>query len=256
MSAVPQSKNFTDCKVADLSLADWGRKEINIAETEMPGLMAIREEFAANAAAEGRAHRRLAAHDDPDRRADRNPQGAGRRGALGIVQHLLDPGSRRRRDRRRRHAGVRVQGRDRWTSTGNTLIAFSNGGDEKSGGYANMILDDGGDATLLLHLGARAEKDAALVAKPTNPKKKPLCIAAIRKRLAAQPGWYSKRLAAIKGVTEETTTGVHRLYQMHEGRRARRSRRSTSTIRSPSRSSTTCTAAANPWSTASSAPPT
>ncbi|MEK7361612.1 MAG: adenosylhomocysteinase, partial [Pseudomonadota bacterium] len=80
-------------------------------------------------------------------------------------------------------------------------------------GTPNMILDDGGDATLLLHLGARAEKDAALVAKPANEEETAL-YASIRQRLAAQPGWYSKRLAAIKGVTEETTTGVHRLYQM------------------------------------------
>ncbi len=80
-------------------------------------------------------------------------------------------------------------------------------------GTPNMILDDGGDATLLLHLGARAEKDAALVAKPANEEETAL-YASIKKRLAAQPGWYSKRLAAIKGVTEETTTGVHRLYQM------------------------------------------
>jgi adenosylhomocysteinase len=76
-----------------------------------------------------------------------------------------------------------------------------------------MILDDGGDATLLLHLGARAEKDAALVAKPTNEEETAL-YASIKQRLATQPGWYSKRVAAIKGVTEETTTGVHRLYQM------------------------------------------
>ena len=80
-------------------------------------------------------------------------------------------------------------------------------------GTPNMILDDGGDATLLLHLGARAEKDAALVAKPANEEETAL-YASIKKRLAAQPGWYTKRLAAIKGVTEETTTGVHRLYQM------------------------------------------
>ena len=109
MSAVLKSKQ--DFHVADLSLADWGRKEIAIAETEMPGLMAIREEFAATQPLQGRAHHRLAAHDDPDRRADRDAAGAGRTSALGLVQHLLDPGPRRGRDRRGRHAGVRLQGR-------------------------------------------------------------------------------------------------------------------------------------------------
>ncbi len=83
------------------------------------------------------------------------------------------------------------------------------------GAFSNMILDDGGDATLLLHLGARAEKDASLIAKASSEEEKFL-FAAIKKTLASHPGWYSKRLAAIKGVTEETTTGVHRLYQMHK----------------------------------------
>jgi len=83
------------------------------------------------------------------------------------------------------------------------------------GGYSNMILDDGGDATLLLHLGARAEHDASLIAKPTSEEETEL-FAAIEARLATDPTWYSTRLAAIKGVTEETTTGVHRLYEMHK----------------------------------------
>ena len=87
--------------VKDIGLADWGRKEIDIAETEMPGLMAMREEYGAEAAAEGRAHRRLAAHDHPDRGADRDAAGARRRGALGLVQHLFDAGPCRGGDRRR-----------------------------------------------------------------------------------------------------------------------------------------------------------
>jgi len=81
--------------------------------------------------------------------------------------------------------------------------------------HANMILDDGGDATLLLHLGARAEKDPSLVSKPGS-EEETFLYAAIKARLASHPGWYSARLAAVKGVTEETTTGVHRLYQMHQ----------------------------------------
>ena len=102
-----------DYKVKDISLADWGRKEIAMAEDEMPGLMALREEFGDQQAAEGRAHRRLPAHDHPDRGADRDPAGARRHRALVVVQHLLHPGPCRRRHRRRRHAGVRLEGHER-----------------------------------------------------------------------------------------------------------------------------------------------
>jgi hypothetical protein len=112
MNAVVKNPPAHDYKVRDLALADWGRKEIDIAEAEMPGLMSIRKEVRRRAAAQGRARDRLAAHDDPDRRADRDAEGPRRRRALGLVQHLLDPGPRRRRDRRGRHAGVRLEGRD------------------------------------------------------------------------------------------------------------------------------------------------
>ena len=110
-----------DFKVADLSLAEYGRNEIRLAEHEMPGLMALREEFGAEPAARRRPHRRLAAHDRADRRPDRDPRRARRRRALGLLQHLLHPGPRRRRGRRRhgrhrrrarRHAGLRLEGRD------------------------------------------------------------------------------------------------------------------------------------------------
>ncbi len=101
-----------DYVVADISLADWGRKEIEIAETEMPGLMACREEFGDKQAAEGRAHHRLAAHDHPDGCADRDAEGARRRCPLGFLQHLLDAGPCRRGHRRDRRSGVRRQGRD------------------------------------------------------------------------------------------------------------------------------------------------
>ncbi|MBI2354653.1 MAG: adenosylhomocysteinase, partial [Deltaproteobacteria bacterium] len=85
----------------------------------------------------------------------------------------------------------------------------------QDGGYSNMILDDGGDATLLLHLGTRAEKDISVLDKPGS-EEETILFAAIRAKLAADPAWYSTRIAQVKGVTEETTTGVHRLYQMHE----------------------------------------
>ena len=112
MNAVVKPGTGKDYVIADIKLAEWGRKELNIAETEMPGLMAIREEYAKTPAAQGRAHRRLPAHDDPDRDAHRDAAGARRAGALGLVQHLLDAGSRGRRDCRQGHAGVRREGRD------------------------------------------------------------------------------------------------------------------------------------------------
>ena len=121
------------------------------------------------------------------------------------------------------------------------------------GGTANMILDDGGDATLLVHLGKRAETDPSVL--ETQPTRKRKSCTPRSQRLASKPGWYTRLGENIRGVTEETTTGSHRLYQMaKQGRLC--SRRSTSTTRSPSRSSTTCTAAARAWSTASAARPT
>ncbi len=111
-NAGPTMTKAADYAVADIGLADFGRKEIAIAETEMPGLMATRAEYRRHSTAEGRAHRRLAAHDDPDGGADRDPEGARRRRPLGLLQHLFDPGPRRRGDRRHRHAGLRGQGRE------------------------------------------------------------------------------------------------------------------------------------------------
>ena len=101
-----------DYKVADIGLAAYGRKEIELAEHEMPGLMSTRARVRRRAAAQGRAHHRLAAHDDPDRRADRDARCSRRRGPLGVLQHLLDAGSRRGGDRRGRHPGLRLEGRD------------------------------------------------------------------------------------------------------------------------------------------------
>ena len=111
MNAASETKNFADFKVADLALADWGRKEIAIARDRDARPDGDPRRVRARAAAARRAHRGLAAHDDPDRGADRDAAGARRRGALGVVQHLLDAGPCRRGHRRQRHAGVRVQGR-------------------------------------------------------------------------------------------------------------------------------------------------
>ena len=203
--------NFTDFVVADLSLADWGRREIAIAETEMPGLMAIREEYASaqplkGARITGSLHmtiqtavliETLTALGAEVRWASCNIFSTQDHAAAAIAA-----------------AGVpvfAVKGEslaDYWDYT-HRIFEWSDGG------YSNMILDDGGDATLLLHLGARAEQDASVLSDPTSEEETVL-FAAIEARLASEPGWYSTRLEQIKGVTEETTTGVHRLYQMHE----------------------------------------
>ncbi len=214
MSAVPQPEPKGDFRVADLALADWGRKEMAIAETEMPGLMAIRREYAAK----------------------RPLKGARITGSLHmtiqtavLIETLKALG-----------AEVRWASCNIFSTQDHAAAAIAAGGtavfaykgeslDEywefthrifewPDGGHSNMILDDGGDATLLLHLGARAEKDPAVLNNPGSDEERSL-FAAIKQRLATQPGWYSTRAKSIKGVTEETTTGVHRLYQMHkEGR--------------------------------------
>ena len=157
----------TDFKVADLSLAEFGRKEIQLAEHEMPGLMQTREEFADAQPLKGARIIGLAAHDDPDRRADRDARRARRRGPLGLLQHLLDPGPRggRRRRRSRRHPedphGVPVFAwkgetlEEYWWCTEQALNWPGHGG-------PNMILDDGGDATMLVHKGAEFEKAGAV----------------------------------------------------------------------------------------------
>ncbi|WP_374692013.1 adenosylhomocysteinase [Accumulibacter sp.] len=199
-----------DHVIADLSLASWGRKEIRIAETEMPGLMAIREEFAARqplkgARITGSLHmtiqtavliETLTALGAEVRWASCNIFSTQDHAAAAIAADGI--------------AVFAVKGEslaDYWEYTHRIF-------EWPDGGYSNMILDDGGDATLLLHLGARAESDAAVLEKPAS-EEETILFAAIRARLASDPGWYSRRLAAVRGVTEETTTGVHRLYQMH-----------------------------------------
>ncbi|MBE0613290.1 MAG: adenosylhomocysteinase [Burkholderiales bacterium] len=211
MSAVPQNNSFTDYKVADLSLADWGRKEIRIAETEMPGLMAIREEYAAKqplkgARITGSLHMTIQTAVLIE---TLKALGAQVRWASCNIYSTQDHAA----------AAIAAGGTPVFAFKGESLTEYWDYTHRifewPKGELSNMILDDGGDATLLLHLGARAEKDASVIAKPTSEEE--TCLyAAIKQKLAAQPGWYSKRLAAVKGVTEETTTGVHRLYQMHK----------------------------------------
>jgi len=214
MSAVLKSKQ--DFHVADLALADWGRREIAIAETEMPGLMAIRDEFAATqplrgARITGSLHMTIQTAVLIE---TLQALGAQVRWASCNIFSTQDHAA----------AAIAVKGTPVFAYKGESLEEYWDYTHRvfewPDNAYCNMILDDGGDATLLLHLGARAEKDASLIAKPASEEEKFL-FAAIKARLARDPKWYSTRLAQVKGVTEETTTGVHRLYQMHkEGRLA------------------------------------
>ena len=207
MNAVTDLKQ--DYLVADIGLAGWGRKEIAIAETEMPGLMAIRDEFAAaqplkGARIAGSLHMTIQTAVLIE---TLKALGADVRWASCNIYSTQDHAA----------AAIAASGTPVFAFKGETLKEYWDFThrifDWADGGTPNMILDDGGDATLLLHLGARAEKDASLIAKPTSEEETYL-FAAIKEKLAKDPGWYSRNLAAIRGVTEETTTGVHRLYQM------------------------------------------
>src|SRR5271163_1553685 len=209
-------KATTDYLVKDLGLADWGRKEIRIAETEMPGLMAIRQEFAAEqplrgARISGSLHMTIQTAVLIE---TLNALGASVRWASCNIYSTQDHAA----------AAIAAGGTPVFAIKGETLAEYWDYTHRifewPDGGHSNMILDDGGDATLLLHLGARAEKDASLIARPGSEEEQFL-FAAIKAKLAVEPKWYSTRLAKIKGVTEETTTGVKRLYQMaKEGRLA------------------------------------
>ncbi|MBE9609137.1 adenosylhomocysteinase [Chitinilyticum litopenaei] len=202
---------FKDYHVADISLAAWGRKELNIAETEMPGLMAVREQFGAQQPLKGA---RIAGSLHMTIQTGVLIEALK---ALGADVRWVSCNIFSTQD----HAAAAI------AAAGTPVFAYKGESLEEywdfthrifdfgNGEYANMILDDGGDATLLLHLGARAEKDLSLVANPTNEEETVL-YAAIKAQIAKDPTWYSTRLASIIGVTEETTTGVHRLYQMHE----------------------------------------
>jgi adenosylhomocysteinase len=210
----PAATATSDFKVADLSLADFGRKEIAIAETEMPGLMAIREEFAPTqplrgARISGSLHMTIQTAVLIE---TLQALGASVRWASCNIFSTQDHAA----------AAIAARGTPVFAWKGESLEDYWDYThrifDWPDGGYSNMILDDGGDATLLLHLGARAESDPSVIAKPTSDEERAL-FGAIRARLKADPRWYSTRLRQIRGVTEETTTGVKRLYQMaKEGR--------------------------------------
>jgi adenosylhomocysteinase len=205
----PTSAPASDYRVADLSLADFGRKEIAIAETEMPGLMAIREEFAPTQPLRG-ARICGSLHMTVQTAVlieTLQALGAAVRWASCNIFSTQDHAA----------AAIAAAGTAVFAWKGESLADYWDYTHRifewPDGGYSNMILDDGGDATLLMHLGTRAESDAGLIAKPTNEEETAL-FASIRAHLKSDPKWYSRRIGHIKGVTEETTTGVKRLYRM------------------------------------------
>ena len=209
MSAVLESKQGGDYRIADIGLADWGRKEILIAETEMPGLMAIREEFAPTqplrgARVTGSLHMTIQTAVLIE---TLQTLGAEVRWASCNIFSTQDHAA----------AAIAARGTPVYAWTGESLKEYWEYTHRifewPDGGYSNMILDDGGDATLLLHLGTRAETDPSVLAHPSSEEETEL-FAAIRATLKRDSKWYSTRIRHIKGVTEETTTGVKRLYQM------------------------------------------
>lgn len=205
-----------DYVIADINLASFGRKEIAIAETEMPGLMAIREEFALlqplrGARITGSLHMTIQTAVLIETLKD---LGADVRWASCNIYSTQDHAA----------AAIASGGTPVFAVKGETLTEYwdythrifewTDGEDGKQR-FTNMILDDGGDATLLLHLGTRAEKDLSVISNPSSEEE--ICLFdAIKEKLKVDATWYSTRLAKIIGVTEETTTGVHRLYQMHK----------------------------------------
>ncbi len=204
-------QSFTDFKVADLALAEWGHKEIAIAETEMPGLMALQEKYG----------------------EEKPLKGARIAGSLHmtiqtavLIETLTKLGAEVRwascnifSTQDHAAAAIADQGIPVYAFKGESLEEYWQYTHRimewADGGSPNMILDDGGDATLLLILGSKAEQDISVLDNPTSEEETVL-YAAIKARLGDSPNWYSERLKNIRGVTEETTTGVHRLYQMQE----------------------------------------
>lgn len=198
-------------QIADINLAQWGRDEIRIAETEMPGLMAIREEYEgkrplAGARISGSLHMTIQ--------------------TAVLIETLVALGAEVRwascnifSTQDHAAAAIAADGISVFAKKGESLEEYWEYTHKimewPDGGYSNMILDDGGDATLLLHLGSKAEKDPSVLDNPSSEEETVL-FAAIRRHLAQDPTWYSTRVPHIRGVSEETTTGVHRLYHMEK----------------------------------------
>jgi adenosylhomocysteinase len=212
-TALSSATSTADSAIADLSLADWGRKEIRIAETEMPGLMAIRSEYAKTqplkgARITGSLHMTIQTAVLIE---TLQALGATVRWASCNIFSTQDHAA----------AAIAASGTPVFAIKGETLVdywdythrIFDFGPKGSEGEGPNMILDDGGDATLLMHLGQKAEKDLSVLANPTSEEER-ILYAAIKAKVAQDPTWYTRKSAQIIGVTEETTTGVHRLNEM------------------------------------------
>jgi adenosylhomocysteinase len=202
---------FTDYVVKDISLADWGRTELDIAETEMPGLMATREEYGPSKPLKG-ARIAGSLHMTIQTAA--------------LIETLIELGAEVRwascniySTQDHAAAAIAARGIPVFAVKGESLEDYWNYTDRLfdwgNGETANMILDDGGDATMLVLIGSKAETDPSILENPTNEEEEFFC-ATIKARLAKNPGWYSKVKANIRGVSEETTTGVHRLYELQK----------------------------------------
>lgn len=213
MNAVLKSQH--DYTIADITLAAWGNKEIKIAETEMPGLMAIREEFAAaqplkGARITGSIHMTI---QTAVLIQTLEALGAQVRWASCNIYSTQDHAAAAIAAAGTPVFAIKGESLDDYWEYTHRIFEWPNV--DGKAVYSNMILDDGGDATLLLHLGVRAETDLSVLANPGSEEE--ICMFnSIKQHLLADPTWYSKRLPEILGVTEETTTGVHRLYQMHK----------------------------------------
>ena len=211
MNSVTDNKlNTQNYIIADINLADFGRKEISIAEHEMPGLMAIREEYAKlkplkGAKITGSLHMTIQTAVLIETLVD---LGADVRWASCNIYSTQDHAAAAIAAKNIPVFAFKGESLDEYWDFTHRIFEWDDGG------YTNMILDDGGDATLLLHLGVKAEKDLSVLDNPGSEEEIAL-FAAIKNKLAVDPAWYSARIKHIKGVTEETTTGVHRLYQMH-----------------------------------------
>ena len=213
MNARTATLDSTDCAITDIGLAAWGRKEIRIAETEMPGLMAIREEFAAKQSLKG-ARITGSLHMTIQTAVlieTLQALGAQVRWASCNIFSTQDHAA----------AAIAASGTPVFAIKGESLAdywdythrIFDFGAAGTPGEGPNLILDDGGDATLLMHLGKQAEKNPGVLANPGSEEER-ILFAAIKAKLAVDPTWYSRKSAEIIGVTEETTTGVHRLKEM------------------------------------------
>ena len=213
MNAAVVEPKTNDFRVADLKLADWGRKEILIAESEMPALMAMRTEYAARkplkgARIAGSLHMTIQTAVLIE---TLQALGAEVRWASCNIFSTQDHAAAAIAARGTPVFAYKGESLDEYWEYTHRIFEFGSSG-------PNMILDDGGDATLLVHLGIKAEKDRSVLAKPASEEEVSL-FKSIEKKLKADPGWYSRVAKEIKGVTEETTTGVHRLYQMAKEKR-------------------------------------